>query len=276
MELKNSNGLLYVALPKWWRWFWPTSTRHWLFFGLVSALMVFLGSKLAGAEPLINTESSLPKHYIEQQLDFATGFETNRTLGDRWTLSGIYQLEYQQYRLQTGLSFNSASGFINALFIELGYEKIFKSNYSVRLKFLGNQYGEYAKAANSIIPYMHWDRSIYFVDAGLNYRSINLNETQLWNIFYYQTELFDSIPYYQFGLKFPMKDARNTFIVSLKNFDEMYAGNLGAYRLHFNYRYTMNDKITAYGNLDLWQSGGLIMANTYYKTVISSGIEVKL
>jgi hypothetical protein len=266
-----------VALHKRWSWFWPTSAGHWLLFGLISALMILFWSKLAWAEPSGETESIMPKHHIEQQLDFAAGLERNRTLGDRWTLWGIYQLEYDtQYRLQTGLSYNTASGYINALFVELGYEKINNSKYSARLKFLGNQYGEYSKAANSIIPYMHWDNSLYFIDAGFNYRFLNVNETQLWNIFYYQTEVFELIPYYQFGLKVSMKDNHSTIAIALKNFDEMYAGNIGAYRLHFNYRYTINDKITAFGNLDFWQSGGIVMTNTYYKTGIYGGIEVKL
>ena len=266
-----------VSLQKWRSWLLPTSSVHWLFFGLVSTCMVLFWSKFAWAEPLENAESTMPKLALEQQLDFATGFETNRTLGDRWTLSGVYQLEYdKQYRLQTGLSFNFASGYINAIFVELGYEKICNSNYSVRLKFLGNQYGEYTKAANSIIPYMHWDNSIYFIDTGLNYRFINTNETQLWNIFYYQTEVYAILQYYQFGGRFSLKDGRSTITLALKNFDEMYAGNLGAYRLHFNYRYTINDKITAFGNLDFWQSGGIVMTNTYYKTAIYGGVEMKL
>lgn len=251
-------------------------TGRGLFFGLAGALMVLFWSKLACAEPS-KTESTIHGHHIEQQLDFVTGFDTNRTLGDRWTQWGIFQLEWdQQYRLQTGLSFNYASGYINATFIELGYEKIYNSHYTVRLKFLGNQYGEYGKAANSIIAYMRWERTVNFIDAGLNYRFINVNETQLWNIFYYQTEVYAIIPYYQFGLKVPMKDDRSTITLALKNFDEMYAGNKGAYRLHFNYRYTFNDKITAFGNLDLWQSGGIVMTANYYKTGIYGGIEVKL
>lgn len=266
-----------VTLHKWWSWVWPTSAGHWLLISLAGAFMVLFWSKFTGAEPLKNPESTMPKHPIEQQLEFTTGFETNRTLGDRWTQWGIYQLEInKQYRLQTGVSFNSTRGCINAIFIELGYEKINYSHYSARLKFLGNQYGEYTKAANSIIPYMHWDNTIFFIDAGLNYRFINVNETQLWNIFYYQTEVYENIPYYQFGLRFSMNDDHSTIILSLKNFDEMYAGNLGAYRFHFNYRYTINDKITAFGNLDFFQSGGIVMTNTYYKTAIYGGIEVKL
>lgn len=277
MKVKNYRGLYDTALHKCWRWFWPFTACFWFMTGFITIFMILGGSQTAWAETSENNESPMPVHSIEQQLNFATGFETNRTLGERWTFGGIYQLKYDaHYRFQTGLSYNFASGSINALFVELGYEKINNGRYSIRLKFLGNQYSEYNRAANSIIPSMHWENGISFIDAGLNYRCINVNETQLWNIFYYQTEVAEFVPYYQFGLKVSTKDGRYAFILSLKNFDEMYAGNLGAYRLHFNCRYTINDKISVFGNLDFWQSGGIVMANTYYKTVFQGGIEVKL
>lgn len=252
----------------------PTSVNHWLLIGLICALTLLSWNGPAWAGPVENTES---KTFIAKQLTFAAGFESNRTLGDHWALRGSYQLESQgKYRVQTGLSYNQATGYINALFIDLGYEKINNSRYSFRIKFLGNQYPEYNKAVNSIIPYMHWDKSSCFIEAGLNFRFINYTGEQMWNIFYYETDLAESIPYYQFGLRIPLQNSCSTLTAAFKNCDEMYAGNLGAYRFHFNYSREINEHITVYGTLDYWQSGGIVMANTYYKTTFYAGIEVKL
>jgi hypothetical protein len=238
---------------------------------------MILWCKPARAEDTENTETVAPKYSLEQQLDFAMGYESNRTLGNRWISWGIYELNCGDHiRFQTGFSFNAASGSINALFLEAGYEKIWNSPYSIRLKFLGNQYVEYARAANSIVPYIHRESPVYFYDLGVNCRFINTNEAQLWNIFYYQTDWVDIIPYYGVGLKFSWKDNRYVLNLAVKNYDEMNAGNVGAYRFCFDFQYTINDKTAVFGNLDLWQSGGIVMTNIYYKTVIRSGIEVKL
>lgn len=132
-----------------------TRNSRWLLTGLICALMLLFRNGPVWAGPVENTES---KPFNAKQLTFAAGFESNRTLGDHWELRGMYQLEsHGKYRLQTGLSYNQATGYINAFFIDLGYEKINNSRYSSRLNFLGNQYPEYNKAVNSIIPYMHWE-----------------------------------------------------------------------------------------------------------------------
>ncbi len=227
--------------------------------------------------PVQAEEAPIPNPEINQQLNFSTGFENNRTLGDRWELRGIYQLNYNtHYRLQTGLSYNDDTGYLNGIFVELGYEKIKDSQYSVRVKFLGNQYAQYDTAANSIIPYLNWSNSDYFIDLGMNFRYTKFNGEGIWNIFDYDTDVFERILYYGLGWRLPVKEERYILVVEFKNNHEFYAGNLGAYALFFNNSYQVNDRIKIYGNLGYWQTGSIALTATDYKVTLQAGLEVKL
>ena len=229
------------------------------------------------ASPVSAETAPLSSPELNHQLNLSTGFENNRTLGDRWELRGIYQLEYDtHYRLQTGLSYNGTTGYLNGIFVELGYEKIKDSQYSVRLKFLGNQYAQYDTVANSIIPYLNWKNTDYYVDIGLNYRFTNFSGDGLWNIFDYDGDVSEVILYYRLGWSFPMKDDRHNLTIEFKNNHEFYAGNLGAYALFINNSYQLNDRIKVYGNLGYWQTGSIALSATDYKITLHAGMEVKL
>lgn len=229
------------------------------------------------ASPVSAETTSTSSPELNHRLNLSTGFENNRTLGDRWELRGIYQLEYDtHYRLQTGLSYNGTTGYLNGIFVELGYEKIKDSQYSVRLKFLGNQYAQYDTAANSIIPYLNWKNTDYYVDIGLNYRFTNFNGDGIWNIFDYDGDVSEVILYYRLGWSLPVKDDRYDLTIELKNNHEFYAGNLGAYALFINNSYQWNDRIKIYGNLGYWQTGSIALTATDYKITLHAGMEVKL
>lgn len=222
-------------------------------------------------------QASIPTPQLTHQLNLSTGFETHRTLGDRWELRGIYQLDYAtHYRLQTGLSYNGDTGYINGIFIELGYEKTRDTDYSARLKFLGNQYAQYETAANSIIPYLSWDNSEYYFDLGLNYRFTKFTDAGLWNIFDYNGDVSEVILYYRFGWRPPLKNDQYQMEMEFKNNHEFYAGNLGAYGLFINNSYGVSDRIIIYGNLGLWQSGSIALIATYLKTTFHAGLVVEL
>ena len=243
-----------------------------LFISIVFGTLILFNAIPVQAEEILISDPE-----IHQQLNLSTGFENNRTLGDRWELRGIYQLEYDtHYRLQTGLSYNGDTGYINGIFIELGYEKIKDTDYSARLKFLGNQYAQYETAANSIIPYLSWDNSDYYVDFGLNYRFTKFTDAGLWNIFDYHGDVSEVILYYRFGWRPPMKNDKYRLAVEFKNNHEFYAGNLGAYGLVINNYYQINKRVKIYGNLGLWQSGSIALSATYLKTTLHAGLEVDL
>lgn len=219
--------------------------------------------------------SAVPE--INQQFNLDAGYENNRTLGQRWELRGIYQLEYNtHYRLQTGLSYNGKTGYINGIFLELGYENLKDSQYSARLKFLGMQYAQYDAAANSIIPYLNWHNTDYEVDIGLNYRYTHGDADRLWNIFDYNGDVFEVILYYRLGWRIPLRDERYALAVELKNNHQFYAGNLGAYAIFINGSYRINQRVKIYGNLGLWQSGSIALSAVYYKTTLHAGMEVRL
>jgi hypothetical protein len=240
---------------------------------LVILLMVSYTTPVRAADSS-NLESNPQKQTPIQQLDFSISFESNRTLGDKETVREVYKLLFDDhYKLQEGVSFNTTTGQINAIFIDLGYQKINNSNYGLNLKFLGNQYGEYSKAANSIIPYVSWDNSDYFIDMGLNYRFLNSNEAQLWNIFYYNTPIYEIIPFYRLGFRFISQDKRFTTVLEANNCDEMYAGNLGAYGFFLHNKFTLNRKIAFFGNLGFRQSGSIALAATFYSATLLCGVE---
>ena len=240
-------------------------------FGVICFLLLYFTLPVTtAAEPVFS-------HDIAHQLNLSTGFETHRTLGDRWELRGIYQLDYDtHYRLQTGLSYNGDTGYINGIFIELGYEKIRDTDYSARLKFLGNQYAQYETASNSIIPYFSWDNSEYYFDLGLNYRFTKFSDAGLWNIFDYNGDVSEVILYYRFGWRPPLKNDQYRIEMEFKNNHEFYAGNLGAYGLFINNSYRVSDRIIIYGNLGLWQSGSIALTATYLKTTLHAGLVVEL
>lgn len=221
------------------------------------------------------TAASPPE--INHQFNLGTGFEDNRTLGERWELRGIYQLEYDtHYRLQTGLSYNGKTGYINGVFLELGYDNLKDSQYSARLKFLGMQYAQYGIAANSIIPYLNWRNTDYEVDIGLNYRYTHGDADRLWNIFDYNGDVSEIILYYRLGWNIPLRDERYALAIEFKNNHEFYAGNLGAYAIFINGSYRINRQAKIYGNLGLWQSGSIALSAVYYKTTLHAGFEVQL
>jgi hypothetical protein len=252
----------------------PKNSR-WLLLGAFMAALGMVGfgttPVLAGEEPRLSQSST------RQQLQFEAGFDSNRTLGDRMMLWGLYQIMFDDHlRLRTGVSCNTATGLVNALFVEMGYETTRDDTFGVRLKFLGNQYGEYGKAANSIIAYVNWNDTVYFIDFGVNYRFLNTNEAQLWNIFYYDNISTESIYYYRFSRRFVMDEGRYTLVLEVNNHDPMYAGNLGAYGLFLKNRITVSDKMTIISSIGCRQSGSIALSATYYKTMIHWGVEVDL
>jgi len=227
--------------------------------------------------PVQPVEAAFSDAEISQRLNLSTGFEHNRTLGDRWELRGIYQLEYDnRYRLQTGLSYNHDTGYLNGIFVELGYEKIRDTQLSARLKFLGNQYAQYDTAANSIIPYLNWENDNYVIDFGLNYRYTNFSGDRLWNIFDYNSDVFETILFYRLGWRCPLETDRYALTVEFKNNHEFYAGNLGAYAFFINNSYQVNEQVKVFDNLGLWQSGSIALTATDYKITFHGGVEVKL
>lgn len=230
------------------------------------------------ASPVSAETASLSSPELNHRFNLSTGFENNRTLGERWELRGIYQLDYDtHYRLQTGLSYNGTTGYLNGIFIELGYEKIKDSPYSVRVKFLGNQNAQWKNTYNSIIPYFSWEASDYAVALGLNYRFSRFFEDDLWNIFNYKNaDISEVILYYRFGWSLPLQADRYNLTIEFKNNHEFYAGNLGAYALFFNNSYQVNDRIKIYGNLGYWQTGSIALTATDYKITLHAGMEVKL
>lgn len=239
---------------------------------LILGMMGFGVVDVWAGEESLQTQSG-----VHRQLEFTADFDSNRTLGDRVMLWGIYEfLVDNHYRFQTGVSYNSATGFVNALFMELGYENVGDKPFGIRLKFLGNQYGEYGKAANSLIAYLNWDNSGYSIDFGVNYRFLNTNEGQLWNIFYYDTVSPECIYYYQISRRFVMNESRYTLVVEANNHDPMYAGNLGAYGLFLKNRIAVNDKVAILGSIGCRQSGSIALSATNYKTMIYWGVEVNL
>lgn len=244
----------------------------------ILAILMIFGSFLLFYNIPVRAEESLNSNpAMNQKLNLSTGFEHNRTLGDRWELRGIYQLEYDNhYRVQTGLSYNGDTEYINGIFIEYGYEKIKDTNYSARFKFLGNQYAQYDTATNSIIPYLSWDNSAYSVDIGLNYRYTRFSDGGLWNIFNYDKDVFEVILYYKFGWRPQLKNDKYTLAIEFKNNHEFYAGNLGAYGLSINNSYQLNEGVKIFGNLGLWQSGSIALTATDYKTTLHAGLEVEL
>lgn len=240
--------------------------------------LLFLWLIVCGSVPVLaGDESFQPQSIPQQQLKFEAGFDSNRTLGDRVVLWGQYQLLLgDHWRLHSGFSYNTATGLVNALFVELGYEFAREDTFGFRLKFLGNQYGEYGKAANSIIAYMNWNNSIYFIDFGLNYRYLNTNPAQLWNIFYYDNTSTESTYYYSFRRRFVMKEGRYRLDLEFNNHDSMYAGNLGAYGFFLKNRFIVNDQVAILGNIGFRQTGSIALSATYYKTMIFWGVEVDL
>jgi hypothetical protein len=262
IEASGGAGMKFVHLKR--------DRKAWVFY-ICCFLIFYLALPVQAEDGAVSTPE------INQQLNLSTGFEHNRTLGERWELRGIYQLVYDtHYRIQTGLSYNHDTGYLNGIFIELGYEKIKDSDYSIRIKFLGNQYAQWDTAANSIIPYLNWDNSDYFVDLGLNYRYTNFSSDDLWNIFDYDSEVSEVILFYRLGWRLPLKDERYDLSIEFKNNHEFYVGNLGAYALFFNNSYQVNDRVTVFGNLGLWQSGSIALTATRYKVTFHGGLEVKL
>lgn len=230
------------------------------------------------ASPASAETAPISTSELNQRLDLSTGYEDHRTLGERWEFRGIYQLDYNtHYRLQTGLSYNGETGYLNGIYVELGYEKIKDSDYSVRLKFLGNQNAQWDNTYNSIIPYLSWEASDYVVELGLNYRYSFFCEDDLWNIFKYSNaDVSEVILYYRLAWSFPTQDDRYGLTIEFKNNHQFYAGNLGAYALFINNSYQLNDRIKIYGNLGYWQTGSIALSATYLKTTLHAGMEVKL
>lgn len=234
---------------------------------------------LFGSTPVFAGDESdhLLSNSCQQQLRIEAGFDSNRTLGDRVVLWGQYRVSFDDHwRLNTGLSFNTATGLVNALYVELGFEVVRENTFGFRVKFLGNQYGEYARAANSIIAYVNWDNAVYFIDFGVNYRYLNINPAQLWNIFYYDNISAESVYYYSLRRRFVMQDGRYRLDVEANNHDPMYAGNLGAYGLFLKNRFTVNDKVAVLVSVGARQTGSIGLSATYYKTMIFWGVEVGL
>jgi hypothetical protein len=227
-----------------------------------------------------SASSSYPQSGPE--LDLTMVYDSNRTLGDKLLLQGVYNWQLtENCQLQAGLSFDTDTNSQNASFLEFGTNDLFyntdnDSKLGIHLKFLGNQYGEYGKAANSIIPYLSWENPNYLINFGLNYRFLVVNRDQLYNIFYFNTSSYEIIPYCRFCYHINPDNQRYSLNVEINNADDFYAGNLGSYGLFFKGSFMINDKVTIFGDLGFRQSGSIALSATFYKTIISGGFEVKL
>ncbi len=208
------------------------------------------------------------------QLSIGVFQEKNRTLGDTKSLRIIHPLVMDEnYQIQGGLSWNITESHVNALFVDFGCQIINDPDFSINLKFLGNQYPEYDKAANSIIPYFNWDDESYYFSLGLNFRYLNSDTDQLWNIFNYHSQVFERILYYKLGVRHIFEDIGLVTTVEMKNYDEMYAGNLGAYQLYINNELMVSPQVALFVSLGFYQSGSIGLAATSYETTIYWGLE---
>lgn len=244
---------------------------------------IFLLLTLLLTIPLLSHSKTNTTKLFQHRIILSGKEVFNRTLPNKFLVPLEYKLLINNHWVfETGLSLNTYTGYINSYYFKPGYNNFFGVPIGVHLKFLGNQYGEYNRSANSIIPTVSLELTPkthrFYAEIGYNFRFLIVETNQLWNIFYYQSPSTEAIFHYNFSYAISLLKGYYTIMIEFNNNDNFFAGNLGHYGFFLNNSYLIgiekNFKLAL--KLGFRQAGSIALTATFYQLILEISAELRL
>jgi hypothetical protein len=184
--------------------------------------------------------------------------DLQRSLGPDVYLRAIYEvLAWEHFRGAAGLSLSFTPVCIDGYFLELGVENVAGTGLGARIKFMGDEYPEYGRAANTINPYLVWRYAFVDLAFGIVWRFLVTDPDWRWCLFDYDSFMVEPIFQFKIGFIFEFFDRIWTLNISLSNQDEFYAGNFGALTILLGNRFALDDRSSVFFDF-LWRPSGTI------------------
>jgi hypothetical protein len=229
--------------------------------------LALFGAAVSAQDQAPASESAV----LEHEITFFPQLDLQRSLGADFSLRAVYDLlawDHLRGTFGASLSFTPIS--IDGYFLDLGIDDIYGTGLGAHLKFMGDQYPEYGRAANTIQPYAVWRFMFIDLAFGVTWRFLLVEPAPLWCMFYYDPFMVEAIFYYKVGTVLDFFDGFWTLSISLSNQDEFYAGNFGAFTLRADNRFAIDDHWSTFFDL-LYRPSGTIAL-----TAVNSAIAIRL
>ncbi len=189
---------------------------------------------------------------------FFPQLDMQRSIGPDFYLRAQYEiLAWEHFRGAAGLSLSLTPFGVDGYFLELGVENVAGTGLGARVKFMGDQYPEYGRAANTINPYIFWRYAFVDLAFGVVWRFLVTDPAWLWCMFDYDPFMVEPMFYYKIGFVFAFFDRFWTLSVSLSNQDEFYVGNFGTFTFFIGNRIAINEQWSVFVDF-LWRPSGTI------------------
>ncbi len=208
---------------------------------------------------------------LDHEITFFPQLDLQRSLGPDFYIRAVYDLlAWDHFRGTFGASLSFTPLSIDGYFLDLGIDDIYGTGLSAHIKFMGDQYPEYGRAANTIQPYVVWRCMFFDLAFGVTWRFLLVEPAPLWCMFYYDPFMVEAIFYYKIGVVLGFFDDFWTLAVSLSDQDEFYAGNFGAFILRAGNTLRIDGNWSAFLDL-LYRPSGTIAL-----TAVNSAIAIRM
>jgi hypothetical protein len=214
------------------------------YFVFLSFILILCVYTVYGAE--------LTEKEIEARLigEYNRGFEYNAGM----SAAGGIELN-KIFKFRSGVSVKKSEELSDLnIFLSGKYSPFSKVPVSFSLLYIYNNLYEYETSIHSILPFISFNAKRAGVSIGLNSRFTSFFEEQA----QFESILSSSI-YFNFVNKETLLIG-----VSLGNFDEFYARNIGSYSLNINTVIRINNNWSIINEFELMQSGGDGLLSTFY------------
>ncbi len=225
--------------------------HHRMFFA-AACLVAFVGA----VSPLAAEDAASP--VLRHTIDLFPQLDLQRSLGPDVYLRAVYDcLAFGHFRGRAGASLSFTPFAVDGYFLELAVDDVAGTGLGAHVKFMGDQYPEYGRAANTFQPFIVWRFAFVDLALGISWRFLVTDPAWLWCMFDWDPFMAEAIWYYKIGFVFEFFDRFWTLSVSLSNQDEFYVGNFGAFTLFIGNRIALDGRWSVFFDF-LWRPSGTI------------------
>ena len=203
-------------------------------------------------------------HITEAGLGFNVRGEYNRGFGfcQDYAVSGSMELN-KVFSARAGLALGSAGDVFNMkAFCSGHYAPFAEIALKINLAYILNAMPAYEMHSHSILPWLSWDGRRAGIALGVSFRFTGFSGSAA----VYEPILSVS-GYFNFW-----NGEKLTAGIKAANFDDFYTGNFGSLFLGFYGEYTLNERCTFTGNLELMQSGIDGLSTVFYGAAFTGGV----
>ena len=215
------------------------------------------GAPVALAEDAAPAERAAPP-VLTQTVTLFPQLDLQRSLGPDFYLRAQYDiLVWGHFRGAAGLSLSFTPFCVDGYYLDLRVENVAGTGLGAGVKFMGDQYPEYGRAANTLNPYVFWRYAFVDLAFGVVWRFLVTDPAWLWCMFDYDPFMVEPMFYYKIGFVFALFDRFWTLSISLSNQDEFYVGNFGTFTLLIGNRLAIDQTWSVFFDF-LWRPSGTI------------------